>query len=175
MRVVNRIAAGLLGVVLFALGVLAIVEAALVAVGGRPWLVHVDRWHGALSSRTLADNRVLGVSIIVGVVGLIILISQLRPWPPRRLVTGDTEGAWWVARRSVESRAAAAAGEVLGVHNVRARARGRERSWRLRLRVEARPEQSGDVTDAVRRELDRLAVPADVPVKLALRRPRRVV
>lgn len=174
MRIVNRFAAGLLGVVLFALGLLAIVEAALVAVGGRPWLVPLDRWHAPLASRTLADNRVLGVSIIVGVVGLAILISQLRPWPPRRLVTGDVEGAWWVARRSLESRAAAAAGEVMGVHNVRARARGRERDWRLRLRAEARPEQSEEVADAVRRELDRMAVPADVPVKLALRRPRRV-
>jgi hypothetical protein len=108
-RLVNQISAGLLGVVLFLLGLLAIVEAALVAVGGTPWLVRLDQWHGPLSRRTLADNRVLGVSIIVGVVGLTILILQVRPWRPRRLITGDDREAWWVSRRSLEQRAAAAA------------------------------------------------------------------
>lgn len=174
MRLVNRVAAALLGVALVGLGLLSIVEAALVAVGASPWLVPLDQWHSSLSARTLADNSVLGVSIIVGVVGLTILILELRPCPPRRLVTGDPAGPWWVARRSLERRAAAAAGEVMGVHNASARARGRERHWRLRLRAEARPEQRGEVIDAVRRELDRLAVPSDIPVKVALRRPRRV-
>jgi hypothetical protein len=114
------------------------------------------------------------VSIVVGLIGLTILFLQLRPWRPRRLITGDERGAWWVSRRSLEQRAAAAAIEVVGVHNARADARGREQRWRLRLRAEANPEQREEVAHAVRRELDRLAAPPDVSVELALRRPRRV-
>jgi hypothetical protein len=114
------------------------------------------------------------VSIVVGVIGLIILALQIRPWPPQRLVTGDVRGPWWVARRSVEQRAAAAAAGVSGVHNAHAEVRGNERRWRLRMRAEANPEQREEVNNAVRRELDRLAVPRDVAVNLALRRPRRV-
>jgi hypothetical protein len=53
--------------------------------------------------------------------------------------------------------------------------RGNERSWRLRLRAVANPEQRDEVVSAVRRELDRLAAPADLPINLALHRPRRVV
>ncbi len=175
MRLVNRIAASLLGLVLILLGLLAIVEAALVAMGASPWLVPLDDWHGSLSRLTLGDNRVLGVSIIVGVVGLTILLLQVRPWWPRRLITGDDRRAWWVSRRSLEQRAVTAATQVMGVHKARARARGRETQWRLHLSADARPEQRDEVADAVRRELDRLAVPADIPMKVALRRPRRVV
>jgi hypothetical protein len=173
-RVGNRIAAGLLGLVLFAAGLLAIAEAALVAVGSTPWLVPLDRWHARLSNTTLASNKVLGVSIVVGSVGLIILALQLRPWRPRRLVTGDAHAPWWVARRSVEQRTALAVSEIPGVHNARADVRGREKRWRLRLRADANPEQRDEVTSAVRHELDRLAVPRDIAVKYAFRLPRRV-
>jgi hypothetical protein len=174
MRLVNLLATSLLGLVLLAGGLLLAAEAALVWAGQSPWLVALDRWHARLSHTPLSNGWVLGASIVVGVIGLIILALQVRPWPPQRLVTGDVRGPWWVARRSVEQRAAAAAAGVSGVHNAHAEVRGNERRWRLRMRAEANPEQREEVTNAVRRELDRLAVPRDVAVNLALRRPRRV-
>jgi hypothetical protein len=173
MRAVNRIAAGLLGMVLLAGGLLVAVEGALAAAGRSPWLLPLGRWHATLSSTTPADGPVLGMSLLIGVIGLAILAVQVPPWPPQRLLTGDA-GAWWVARRSVEQRAAAAAAGVTGVHHPHAQVRGSERRWRLRMRAEANPEQRDEVVSAVRRELDRLSVPQDVPVVVALRRPRRV-
>jgi hypothetical protein len=175
MRVVNLIAASLLGLVLLAGGLLLAAEAALVAAGQSPWLVPLDRWHARLSHTTLRGGWILGISIGVGVVGLIILALQVRPWAPQRLSTGDARGPWWVTRRSVEQRAAAAAAGVIGVHDAHADVRGNERSWHLRLRAVANPEQRDEVVSAVRRELDRLAAPADLSINLALRRPRRVV
>ena len=174
MRVVNRLAASLFGLVLLAGGLLLAAEAALVAADQSPWLVPLDRWHARLSNTALRGGWVLGISIGVGIVGLIILVPQLRRWRPRRLMTGDPRDPWWVARKSVEQRAAAAAADVTGVANTRADVRGTERRWRLRMRADARPEQRDEVTSAVRCELDRLAVPKDVAVKLALHRPRRV-
>lgn len=174
MRVVNRIAATLLGVVLLAAGLLIAVEAALLAAGRAPWLLPLDRWHATLSERSISDTRVLGVSIVVGVIGVAVLIAQLRPWPPQRLITGDARGSWWVARGSVELRTAAAAATVTGVHHARAEVRGNERRWRLRMRAEANPEQRDEVMTAVRHELDRLAAPPDIAVNVDLRRPRRV-
>jgi hypothetical protein len=41
------------------------------------------------------------------------------------------------------------------------------------MRAEANPEQRDELLGAVRRELDRLAVPAEVRVNLDLRWPRR--
>jgi hypothetical protein len=174
MWAVNRVAAGVLGIVLLAGGLLAAFEAAVLAAGRSPWLVPLDRWHATLSSMAFSDSRMLGVSIVVGVIGLAVLATQLRPWPPQRLLTGDTGDPWWVARRSVEQRAAAAATEVTGVHHARADVRGNERRWRLRMRAEANPEQRDEVISAVRRELDRLAAPKDIAVNVALRPPRRV-
>jgi hypothetical protein len=175
MRVVNLIAASLLGLVLLAGGLLLAAETALVAAGQTPWLVPLDRWHARLSHTPLHSGWILGISIGVAVIGLIVLALQLRRWAPPRVLTGDARGAWWVTRRSVEQRAAAAAAAVRGVHDARADVRGSERRWRLRLRAVGHPEQRDEVARAVRRELDRLAVPKDLAVNLALRRPRRVV
>jgi hypothetical protein len=174
MWAVNRVASSVLGVVLLVGGLLAAIEAAVLAAGRSPWLVPLDRWHATLSSMALSDSRVLGTSIVVGVIGLAVLALELRPWPPQRLLTGGVGDPWWVARRSVEQRAADAANGVTGVHHARADVRGKERRWRLRMRAEANPERRDEVIGAVRRELDRLAVPKDIAVKVALRPPRRV-
>jgi hypothetical protein len=174
MWAVNRVASSVLGIVLLVGGLLAAIEAAVLAAGRSPWLVPLDRWHATLSSMALSDSRVLGASIVVGVIGLAVLALELRPWPPQRLLTGDAGDPWWVARRSVEQRTAAAATGVTGVHHARADVRGNERRWWLRMRAEANPEYRDEVVGAVRRELDRLAVPQDIAVKVALRPPRRV-
>ena len=174
MRAVNRVATTLLGLVLLAGGLLIATEAALLAVHRTPWWLPADRWHATLSRAAIGDSRVLGGSIVAGVIGLAVLAAQVRPWPPQRVLTGAEHGPWWVARRSVEQRAEVAAAGVIGVHRPRATVRGRERRWWLRMRAEANPEQRDELLGAVRRELDRLAAPADIRVNLDLRRPRRV-
>jgi hypothetical protein len=172
MWAVNRVGAVLLGLVLLAGGLLVALEMVLVASGLGP-LLPLEEWQRALNTTTHADRWVLGVSIAVGVFGVLVLAAQLRPWPPHRVLTGDPGGTeWWVSRRSVERRVEDAAESVTGVTGAHADIRGAERRWRLRMSAQARPERRDAIQGAVRDELERLSAPTDVPVGVTLRKPR---
>jgi Family of unknown function (DUF6286) len=174
MWAVNRIATGLLGLVLLAGGLLVALEVALVA-GGLDPLLPLDAWRRELTTTPLSDRRVLVTSVVVGVLGLLVLVAQLRPWPPRRVLIGEPDGTeWWVFRRSVERSIEAAANAVTGVAGARAAVRGPERRWRLRMSAQASPERLDAIQRAIRAELQRLSAPEDVPVGVRLRAPRRV-
>jgi hypothetical protein len=177
MRVANRIASTLLGLILIALGLILAVEVWRVESGTAPLVLPLDEWYEVLTTTSLSDNRFLVASIAVGLLGLAVLILELRPWAPARVRAGAAPNApWWVSRRSVERRTASAAGEVSGVERVQSRVRGPAKRWRLTLRGEALPERRDAVMQAVRAELDRLYAPGDLPVTVVLRRPRgRVV
>jgi hypothetical protein len=175
--VTNRIASAVLGLLLIVGGVVVIVEMALVASGRRPLVLPLDRWHRSLTGLRVRDDGLLWVSILVGIVGIVLLVAELRRWAPDRVSTSGGSGApWWLSRRSVERRTATAAATVHGVRDARADVRGRRGRWRLRVRAEAWPDQLQPVGEAVRAELDRLNAPPDTRIDLALRRPRgRVV
>jgi hypothetical protein len=175
MRTANRVGALLLGLLLLAVGALVVVEAVLVAAGREPWLLPLDAWWDALTSTTPADSRFLAVSIGVGVLGLVIFAAQVRPWPPHLVAvnTARVNETWSMSRQSVERRVAASADSVTGVRDTRARVRGRQRHWRLRVTGHGPVDRHDAVTDAVRRELGRLDAPQDTPVSVRLR-PGRV-
>ena len=175
MRTANRVGALLLGLLLLAVGVLAVFEAVLAAAGRDPWLLPLDAWFDALTSTTPADSRFLAVSIGVGLLGLAIFVAQVRPWPPHDVAvnTARSDGAWLMARRSVERRVVASADAVTGVRDARAQVRGRQRHWRLRVTGHGPDDRHDAVADAVRRELGRLDAPQDTPVSVRLR-PGRV-
>jgi hypothetical protein len=169
MRRVNRIATALVGLLLVGLGLLVALEVALIAAGRRPWPVPVDQWYASLRSTTLANRLVLVVAIAVAALGLIVLIAQLWPRRPDRLLTGDPDGVrWWVSRRSVERRTAAAAQSLVGVSRVRAAVRGREKQWRLNVFANAKDDERPAIEAAVRHELSRLAVADGVAVTVGL-------
>jgi hypothetical protein len=175
-RTANRIASGVLGLVLIALGILVVIEMARVALDRSPLVLPLDRWYRSLTSNRIDDGAFLAVAILVGLVGLTLLVLELRPWAPDRVRTGSSPDApWWVSRRSVERRTATAADEVGGVSHARSAVRGATDRWRLRLRAEGWPDQHGAVMEAVRSELARLNAPPDTTVNVSLRAPRRRV
>ncbi len=175
MRAVNRIAAGLLGLALLVVGLVAAAEVALVLAGHPPWPGWLATWLNRWTTTTVGDSRVFWISIGAAVLGLLVLLSQLRRWRPDRLPAGDEEqGVWWLSRRGVERRAAASAGALVGVHDAHAAVRGGPHSWRVRLTAEAKPEDRETVTRTVRHELDRMSLPAGVPVEVTIRPPKRV-
>jgi hypothetical protein len=93
MRAVNRFASGLLGLVLIVVGLVVAIEAGLIAAGRRPAGLPLDGWYQRLTATTLANRAVLVTAIVVGVVGLLILVSQLRRWAPDRLLVGTPAGS----------------------------------------------------------------------------------
>ena len=176
MRAVNRIAAALLGLVLLAVGLIATFELALGWAGRRTWPPWLDRWLGMWRTTTIGDRRVFWIAVAVGAVGLLILLFQLRRWRPDRLPTGDAQqGVWWVSRRGVERRARASTELLPGVHDAEARVRGGAGHWKVRVTAAGNPDQTESVERALRDELERLDLPEDVPVEVALHLPRRVV
>ena len=125
MRTTNRILSALLGLVLLVAGLAVAIETALIAWGGRPAVIPADRWYASLRELRFADRPFLVTSAVVALVGLVLLILQLRPWPPERVQTsaGDSPPLS-ITRRSVEHRvelAAARAGvpfaEVRAISN----------------------------------------------------------
>jgi hypothetical protein len=171
MRLANRIGTLVLGVVLLAAGLLLAAEAALAAAGRSPWLLPLDRWYDRLSATTAADGWFLAAAVAVGVLGLLVLVWQLRPWPPQYVAAGPGPGGWRVARRSVEQRVAAAAAALGGVHQPQASIRGSENRWRLRLTALADRDLQPAVGTAIRTELQTLGA-VEVPVNVVLRRGR---
>jgi hypothetical protein len=175
MRTTNRILSALLGLVLLAVGLAVAIETALIAWGGRPAVVPVDRWYASLRGLRFADGPFLVTAAITALVGLLLVILQLRPWPPERVQTSAGESPpLSIARRSVEHRVELAAARA-GVEHPASAVRGRPGRWRVRLRGVAWPDQRDAVMAAVRAELDRLYAPPDTPVSVTLRRPARRV
>lgn len=174
MRAVNRVATALWGLALLAAGVLAVVEAVLAALGRPPWLIPADRWYATLAHTTYQDRAVLTVSVGVLLLGVVLLVAELRPWPPRRLAVRTPEAGevWWVLRRPTERWLAVAAEQVTGVRHARVRLRGRDRGWRIRLTAYGQPDRRPELERVMRTELTRLAAPPRHRLRIRLRTPK---
>jgi Family of unknown function (DUF6286) len=177
MRVGNRIASALLGLALIVIGLVLAVDVWRIASGSAPLVLPMDEWYEFLNTTTLSDSWFLAAAVLVGLLGLALLVLELRPWAPAHVRAGAAPDApWWVSRRSVERRTASAAKEIRGVERVHSQVRGPAKRWRVTVRGQGLPERRDAVVQAVREELDRLYAPGDLPVTVVLRRPRgRVV
>jgi hypothetical protein len=177
MRAFNRIATLALTLVLIAGGLFIAVQAVLAALHRAPWLLPLRRWHDDLLGTRLGDRVTVTVAGALGLVGLVLLVAELRPWRPYRLPvrpdTADPSSEWWVLRSPAERRLSDAAVRLPGVNRARVRLHGRHR-WKVNVRAEARDEDRAQIAQAIEGELDRLAAPAHVRVRLRLREPRRV-
>ena len=172
MRTTNRILSALLGLVLIVVGLVVAIEMALIAAGRAPAVVPLDRWYRWLRSIALDNTWFLATAIGVAILGIILLVAELRPWPPQRVQTNAAAGQpMWIARRSVERRAEVAA-TTAGVGHPKSAVRGKPGRWRINVRGAAWPERRDDVASAVRAELDRLYAPSDVALNVSLRRPK---
>lgn len=176
MRVVNRVLSLLLGIILLGGGLLLVVEAVLAAAGQDSWLLPADDWYQFFTETTLGDQVVLIVALAVALLGLILLIAELRPWPPTRLPVHleTADGRWWITRRAAERRLAGAAETVSGAAGARARLRTRRDRWKVGVRVEAREDAQQEVEQAVQHTLARLGSPPDSSLQVRLVTPRRV-
>ncbi|MGW4467304.1 hypothetical protein [Micromonospora sp. NPDC004704] len=172
MRVVNRLASLLLAIILLGGGLLLAAEAAAVALDLPSLLIDRKGWFDTLTSTTVGDPVIFAIAIAVGVLGLLILLTQLRRWTPNRLAVPLADG-WHLHRRSVEHRLANAADRVPGIRDARVRVRRHGDSWSSRIRAVGDPSARPQVERAVRQELDQLAAPPADRLDIQLARERR--
>jgi uncharacterized protein DUF6286 len=177
MRTFNRTASLVLGLVLIAGGLLVIMESLVAAFHRGPWLVPLWRWYEALTSAHFADRPTVLMAFAVGLVGLALLLAEIRPWPPYRLPARpagtDATTEWWVLRRPANRLLTDTVAHLSGVRTARVRLHGRDR-WTVDVRVEAREESRARIEEAVNAALARLAAPASAEIRLRLRTPRKV-
>jgi hypothetical protein len=173
MTALNRLGALLLGIIMAALGLVVVAETIAITVWNRAWPVPVLSWRDHLSTVSWSDKRVLAVSIIVLVVGLLVLTAQFRRVRPRQLRTAIDDGdrVWEIRRRSVERQTASAVRGIRGVERASARTTGKTDRWGLTVSATA----AGNVVDPdnVRRvvedQLAGLGAPQDTPLKVSVR------
>ncbi|MFG1866500.1 DUF6286 domain-containing protein [Micromonospora arborensis] len=170
MRSVNRVASLLLAAALLVGGSLAAVQALLLTLH-RPTPLDTTGWFAALSSTRWREPTVRAVAGAAVLLGLTILIAQLRPWTPVRLRTDERDG-WYLHRRCVERRLADAASAVPGVRRARVRVRRRGGQWRPRVRATGDPAARAEIEYAVHQELHRLTAPRPGRIDVRLQ-PRR--
>jgi hypothetical protein len=170
MRTVNRAATLLLALLLLPGGVLLAVEATLVALDRPALLVDPDTWYAALGSTPAGAPVVRLVASAVLLVGLVVLVAELRRWQPRRIALPGRDG-WHLHRRSVERRLALVARDVPGIRRSRVRIRRRGAAWRPRITATGDPTTAPALESAVHRELERLGAP--LAARIEVRLPRR--
>jgi hypothetical protein len=171
MRTTNRILSTLLGLLLVIVGLAVVIEMAVIALGWQQ--APLAGWYAWLREVRFADSRFLTAALVAALIGLLLLLLELRPRAPHRVQTNAAAGPpLSIPRRSVEHRVDSAAAEA-GVARARSIVRGRPDRWRLRLSGVAEPDQRDAVMTAVQAELQRLDAPPEVAVSLALRRPTR--
>ncbi|MEU5781781.1 Asp23/Gls24 family envelope stress response protein [Micromonospora lupini] len=167
----NRVATALLAVVLLAGGVLLAAQALLVTLGRPTPLLIRPGWYDALTTTRWHDPAVRGTAGAAVLLGLLVLVAQLRRWTPVRLRVDEHDG-WHLRRRCVERRLTDAADTVPGVRATRVRVRRHGDRWRPRLRAVGDPAARAEVEFAVRQELRQLASPRAERIEVRLL-PRR--
>ncbi|MFR9777898.1 DUF6286 domain-containing protein [Micromonospora sp. MS34] len=170
MRTVNRVGTLLLAVALLVGGVL-VAAAGLLAALGRSGPLPPD-WPATLATTRWRDPPVRAVAASLTLLGLVVLVAELRRWRPTRLRLPGDDG-WHLHRRSVERRLARAARSVPSVRRARVRVRRRGDAWRPRVTATGDPAARADVEFALRRELDRLAAPRRDRIEIRLVPARR--
>ncbi|MEU8179547.1 Asp23/Gls24 family envelope stress response protein [Micromonospora sp. NPDC049044] len=169
----NRAASALLGLALLAGGILLAAQMLLTTLGRPTPLLLRPGWYGALTTTRWHDPGVRAAACTAVLLGLLVLVAQLRRWTPVRLRVDERDG-WHLHRRCVERRLTDAADTVPGVRGTRVRVRRHGDRWRPRLRATGDPAARAEVEFAVRQELRQLASPradrADVRL-LPHRRP----
>ena len=167
MRIFNRVVMILLLAGLFVLGVMMAVYALGLfgySLGSIPFSNVTGGIQSFVSSivRGALSATLLAILVIVAVIGLILLVLELKPPTPRYV---RMDNGTYVTRGAVENEVSEAAEEVMGVLGTKAKAKA-QRSSGARVDLEARVRQGEDVNSvrsqvqsAVRQRLSNRGVP----------------
>lgn len=119
----NRVLSVLFAFALIALGVLIPTEIIRAALGKRHWLLPWERLTSDLTKNSWQASPVRAVLIGVTVVGLLLLIAQLKPRRPNTLpLSASPPGVdASITRRSLQHTLQRAAGDVDGVLSAKAK------------------------------------------------------
>lgn len=118
MRVLDRVLAVVLAALLFVAGALTVLEVAWAAIGKRGQLLApYETWADYLRTHTWSSGPVVAGCVVVALVGLVLLLEELKPRRPGLLAVHSDDETLTVglARRSLSRGLATAAADVDGI------------------------------------------------------------
>lgn len=128
MRIVNRLLAALLALALVVIGVVVVVEVVAARLGHQPALAHWKQSYAWLHRTQWQQGSVRVVAVVLLVLGLALLIAELkRPRVSRLAVADEVDAPDDVAftRRGVAASIRTAVAEVDGIRSAAVRVRHR--------------------------------------------------
>lgn len=160
MRLVNRLLAVLAALAVIAVGVLIPVEIVRAALGTEHWLLPWESWTADLTRNSWQAGPVRAVLFTTAAVGLLLLLTQLRPRRPSVLplapLTPNVAAS--TTRRSLQQTLQRAATEVDGVAAARVRVGRRTATVTAAAQVRDPAGLREQVTEHVRQRLEGLAL-----------------
>lgn len=169
MRVVDRVLAGLLGLLLLAGGLLAAVEVGVAALDWDPWVIPHDRWRRTALDTRWDDRSVLWVAIAVGAVGAIIVLAELRRRTPVEIPLADGPHTGTIHRSSAERSLSRRIEHLDGIRMARAKLRPRRVTIVARTSRHDHTELRTRLEAAATSEVGRLGLAAEPRVTTRLR------
>jgi hypothetical protein len=173
MRVFNRLFLLVLGVGLAAGGVLVVVEASWAWAGS--WLAWAPgQWLSTFKATPWSATIVVAISIAVAVVGLVLVLAELRPQRKRHASFATDSGDWLLLRRSTEAHLQRRLAAQVPADGVKVRLMPRTLRWRLKVRAQAASATKPALRSAARDELGRLHAPGSSTVEVTTSGAKRV-
>jgi hypothetical protein len=173
MRATDRVLSFLLGLALAAAGVLTLVNIVLAERGMSWWPHALWAWARRLTTTPRNDMAFQVTAAVVLAAGILLLVSQLRPWAPADLPVAGGEGTWKIRRRSAEHHLASSAGAIPGTYATDARVRTTKNRWDALVTVDAQSDQQSQIEDAVRAAMTAIGAPEGSTSRVRLHRRRR--
>jgi hypothetical protein len=175
MPLFNRLLVFALGVVLGAVGFIMAVEAVWTGLGYRFLWFPGQSWLHALRTSAWSDRAVMVGGAIAAALGLLLLVAELRPWPPRVAQSSiEEKDTWLIQRQSAERYVRRAVQREVPRSPLKADLNITGRRWNLKLRVRAAASTKPELVAAGQYQLEKLGAPKGSKVVVRTTRAPRV-
>ena len=158
MVVVNRLFALVLGAAILAGGLLVMLEAIWAWTGSGFVWIREQTWLHAFKTTEWSASLVIAISIGVAVVGLLLLVAQLRPQRKRLAPFATEHDSWWLLRHSTEGYLDRRLETAVPTSPIKTRLNPKGR-WRLKVTARAAASTRPTLEAAAQTELERLRAP----------------
>ena len=134
----------------------------------------VGQWIATFRTTPWSAPIVIAISVAVAVVGLVLLLAELRPQRKRHAEFATASGDWLLLRRSTEAHLQRRLTAQVPVDVVKVRLVPRSLRWRLKVRARPASSTRPVLESTARDELGRLHAPAPSTVEVTTTRPGKV-
>lgn len=158
-RTINRVLAFVVGAALLAGGLLVGIEAVWAWTGSGFLWIPGHAWLTSFKTTAWSDSLVIAISVGVGVLGLVLLVGEIRPQRERVAEFKTDHGTWLLARRSTEAHLSRRLAAAVSTSPIKTQLKPRSARWRLKVSARAAASTHPTLEEVARSELDSLRAP----------------